>query len=62
MLSDKIPHDDFAEGFKVGYQSVKGATAALPFTPSSPLVPLGMTPFLLGVQAGIKAAGGKMPS
>ena len=48
---------DFCDGFKVGYQTVKGNNSFVPFCPFEPLIPLNSTPFQEGIKAGIKAAG-----
>lgn len=56
--SDMIPHDDFAEGFKVGYQLIRGINAAIPGIPKGPATPENTTRFLVGIRVGIKAAGG----
>ena len=58
--SDMIPHDDFAEGFKVGYQLIRGINAAVPGVPGAPGTLGNTTRFLLGIRAGIKAAGGTL--
>lgn len=58
MKSDKIPHNDFNEGFIIGYQVVKGINVGLPGIPGTPGTPGNTTPFLQGIRAGIKAAGG----
>lgn len=60
MPSDKIPHNSFSEGFKVGYQLVHGAGVLLPLTPMAPMTPMGSTAFLEGVRAGIEAAGARI--
>lgn len=57
MKSDRIPHNDFSEGFIVGYQTVRGTTAGIPGTPGTPGTPGNLTPFLMGVRAGLRAAG-----
>lgn len=56
-LSDKIPHDDFHEGFVVGYQLVRGTAVGLPGIPGRPGIPGNTTAFLEGIRAGIRAAG-----
>ena len=58
--SSKVPHADFAEGFKVGFQTVQGVNNSLPAVPAEPATPGAMTPFLMGVRAGIKAAKGEL--
>jgi hypothetical protein len=57
MTSDKIPHDSFREGFIVGYQLLRGIRAVIPFVPVPPDTPRNMTPFLMGIKAGLRAAG-----
>lgn len=57
MASDKIPHNDFREGFIVGYQAVLGTNAGMPGTPGQPRIPGGSTSLLQGVKAGLRAAG-----
>jgi hypothetical protein len=61
MKSNKVPHDDFAEGFKVGYQLVRGTNVAIPAIPGQLGAPANTTPFLQGIKAGIQAAGGRLP-
>ncbi|MDP4006904.1 hypothetical protein [Methylobacterium sp. NEAU K] len=58
--SDKVPHDDFSEGFKIGFQTVQGVNNTIPAVPGEPGIPGGMTPFLMGVRAGIKAGKGTL--
>jgi hypothetical protein len=57
MKSDKVPHDSFREGFIVGYQTIRGTSAGIPGTPGQTGTPGNMTPFLMGVKAGLRAAG-----
>ena len=57
MKSANVPHDDFREGFIIGWQTVKGTNAGIPGTPGRPGTPGGSTPFLEGVKAGLRAAG-----
>jgi hypothetical protein len=60
MKSDKVPHESFREGFIVGYQTIRGTAAGIPSIPSqpgTPGTPGNMTPFLIGVKAGLRAAG-----
>lgn len=59
-ISSKVPHDDFAEGFKVGFQLFRGTAIGIPGAPGGPAAPANTTPFLLGIREGIKAAGGKL--
>jgi hypothetical protein len=58
--SDRVPHDDFTEGFKVGFQTVQGINNTIPTVPTEPATPGAMTPFLMGGRAGIKAAKGTL--
>lgn len=58
--SDKVPHDSFREGFIVGYQVIKGTHVGIPGIPGAPGVPGNTTAFLIGVEAGIEAAGHKL--
>jgi hypothetical protein len=60
MISGKVPHGDFKEGFVVGYQLIKGTAVGIPGTPGQPGVPGNTTAFLMGIKAGIKAAGGTL--
>jgi hypothetical protein len=57
MATSKVPHNDFAEGFIVGYQLIRGINASTPGRPSQPSTSGSSTPFLDGIKAGIKAAG-----
>ncbi len=57
MISKNVPHNDFREGFVVGYQLVRGTNAAMPGVPGQPGIPGNSTPFLIGIQYGIAAAG-----
>ncbi len=54
----EVPHDDYRSGFQIGYQAVRGTAVAVPAIPARPATIAGCTPFLMGVRAGIKAAGG----
>lgn len=58
--SDRIPHNDFAEGFKVGFQAVQGTANTIPGIPEEPDAPSNLTPFLMGVRLGIQAAMGTL--
>ena len=60
MKSDKVPHNDFKEGFVVGYQLIKGTAAGIPGIPGQPGTVGNSTPFLDGIKAGIRAAGGNL--
>lgn len=57
MAIDKVPHEDFNEGYLVGYQAIKGKNSNPPMAPMQTMAPIGMTPFLMGVRRGLKAAG-----
>ena len=57
MRSLNIPHENFREGFIVGFQLVQGVDTEAPEVPARPAIPRGMSPFLLGVRIGIQAAG-----
>ena len=48
---------EFCDGFKVGYQLVKGNNVYIPYCPYEPYTPYGSTPYQEGIKAGIKAAG-----
>lgn len=60
MKSSKIPHDDFREGFVVGYQIIKGIAVGVPGAPGAPAPHGNTTSFLEGIKEGIKAAGGSL--
>ncbi len=62
MRSLNIPHENFREGFILGCQLIHGIDVAVttPIVPTRLTVPAGMSPFLLGVIAGIRAAGGEI--
>jgi hypothetical protein len=60
MKSKEVPHGSFREGFVVGYQIIRGASVAVPGSPAGPAPHGGTTSFLLGVEAGVKAAGGEI--
>lgn len=54
---DSLPMEDFATGFRVGWESVKGRGQAPVVAPLPPRVPtFGMTLFLEGVRAGVEQA------
>lgn len=59
-VSSRVPHADFREGFTVGFQLVRGTAVALPAAPAEPDAIVDTTRFLLGIRAGIRAAGGKL--
>lgn len=50
--------DTFRAGFIEGYKAVKGSLVATPPSPPKPPTPPNMTPFRMGIIAGIKRAGG----
>ena len=58
MKSDKVPHGDFREVFIVGYQLIRGVNTGIPGIPGQSGTPGNTTPFLQGIRAGMKAAGG----
>jgi hypothetical protein len=58
--SSRVPHADFREGFDVGFQLIQGAAVEPPAAPREPDEVADTTRFLLGVRAGIAAAGGKL--
>ena len=60
MRSLKIPHENFAEGFMVGFQLIRGIDATVPAVTMRPATPRGMSLFLLGVKMGIQAAGAEI--
>ena len=62
MKSDKVPHDDFKEGFRVGYQLIRGINSGIPGIPGQPGTTGDTTPFLNGIKAGIRAAAGSLNS
>lgn len=59
-ISTRVPHDDFREGFTVGFQLIHGTAVVPPAAPKEPNEVADTTRFLLGVRAGIAAAGGKL--
>ncbi len=52
-----VPHDDFRSGFVVGFQAIRGTSSAIPAIPAKPATNGNMTPFLMGVRAGLEKAG-----
>jgi hypothetical protein len=60
MKSPNVPHDSFREGFAVGYQLIRGISVGVPATPAGPAPHGGTTSYLLGVKAGIRAAGAEL--
>ncbi|MGN7294706.1 hypothetical protein [Rhizobium sp. SAFR-030] len=55
-MSDIIREASFAEGFEVGYRSIKGTSVGLPGIPGQPGTLGNSTPFLMGVRKGIERA------
>jgi hypothetical protein len=49
---------EFCDGFKAGYETVKGTNVWIPYCPFEGFTPYDSTPFNEGVKAGIKAARG----
>lgn len=60
MKSSNVPRDSFREGFVVGYQLMEGIATGVPASPAGPAPHAHITLFLLGIRAGIKAAGGTL--
>ena len=56
MFSVNVSASAFCDGFKVGYQMIKGNNAFVPFCPFEPFTPFGSTPYQEGIKAGMKAA------
>jgi hypothetical protein len=50
----------FSDGFELGYRLIKGIHVGMLGTPGYPGTPGNTTPFLQGIEAGIKAAGGML--
>ena len=59
-VSSCVPHADFREGFAVGFQLIQGTAVVPPAAPAEPDAVVDTTRFLLGIRAGIEAAGGKL--
>jgi hypothetical protein len=55
-----VPHDDYQLGFEVGYQAVAGMVPTIPVSPAEPVTIKDYTPFLMGVRAGVRTAGGNV--
>ena len=60
MKSEKVPHDSFSEGFVVGYQLVRGINSGTPGVPGHAGAHGGTSYFLMGIKAGLKAAGAEI--
>lgn len=58
-MSNIIHAASFAEGFEVGYRSIRGTSVSLPSIPSQPSTRSNSTAFLMGVRKGIERALGK---
>lgn len=56
MLLMTVPHGDFLAGFEVGFQMIRGSSAKAPNAGEAPVTPVGSTPFIEGIKAGIVAA------
>lgn len=59
MGADVIHSGTFAEGFEVGYRSIKGTSRMLPMVPMAPMTKMNSTTFLMGVRKGIERALGQ---
>jgi hypothetical protein len=53
-------HSSFREDFIVGYQLIRGISVGVPGAPAGPAPHEGTASFLLGVEGGVKAAGGEI--
>jgi hypothetical protein len=60
VRSLNLPHENFREGFIVGFQLIHGLKVTVPSAPVSGTPPAGMSPFLMGLKSGIRAAGGEI--
>ena len=60
MRSLNLPHENFREGFIVGFQLIHGLKVTVPAAPTGGTPPVETSPFLMGVKAGIRAAGGEI--
>ena len=58
VASPNVPHDDYREGYIVGFQIVRGKNAMPPMHTIASPPSLNSTNFLQGVKAGISDAGG----
>ena len=58
--SKNVPHADFAECYKVGFQLIRGIAVGTPAAPAGPAAPGDTTRFLMGIRQGIKDAGRKL--
>lgn len=50
----------FADGYKIGFHLVNGTNTAISACPPSPPIPANSTPYLEGIKAGIRWAGGEL--
>jgi hypothetical protein len=48
--------EEFCQGFKEGYKSIRGSMVIVPICPIKPITPIGSTDFREGLKAGIRAA------
>ena len=56
-----VPHDDFkSPSRQSGNQAIKGTSVAPPAAPAKPATVSGLTPFLMGVRAGLQSAGTRL--
>ena len=55
-MNDMIKNGSFAQGFEAGYRAVLGTIVPMIPCPPAPPAPPGLTPYLLGIRAGIDAA------
>lgn len=53
-----IDDSDFGEGFRQGFRSVRGSSAAMPTIPARPATRAGRTAFQMGLLRGIERAKG----
>ena len=47
--------EEFCQGFKEGYKSIRGSMVIIPICPIKPITPFGSTDFREGIKAGIRA-------
>lgn len=57
VKSDKVPHNNFREGFVIGYQLIHGVAVAIPAAPAGPAPTADTSSFLLGIREGLRQAG-----
>ena len=56
FVGPAFAESDFCKGFELGYKTIKGNGAFVPFCPFEPFTPFGSTPFQEGIKAGMRAA------